>query len=42
MAMRCFVCGKKLNIFSDYKQIKVKGKKKRSVHRAIGREKKKR
>jgi hypothetical protein len=27
MAMRCFVCGKKLNIFSDYTQIVVDGKK---------------
>ena len=28
MAMRCFVCGKKLNIFSDYTQIEVNGEKK--------------
>ena len=26
--MRCFVCGKKLNIFSDYTQIIVDGEKK--------------
>lgn len=28
MAMKCFVCGRKLNIFSDYKQIMVDGEKK--------------
>ena len=28
MAMRCYVCDKKLNVFSDYKQIKVDGEKK--------------
>lgn len=28
MGMRCFVCGKKLNIFSDYTQIVVDGEKK--------------
>jgi hypothetical protein len=28
MTMQCFVCGKKLNIFSDYTQIKIEGVKK--------------
>lgn len=28
MAMKCFVCGKKLNLFSDYKQINIDGEKK--------------